>query len=256
MLPRANEHFEIAYISDDGSVGVNKLDKDGNRSQNVTVVQQGDLPKLWKIVDASARLSCDPKYPMKFENFDGVYEATATIGINVVFFNNKKRTVNGLYVQVTPTSRLIVQQEGGYKSGELVFVAWGAGVKPKKETSEEALLASIQIKNKNTVYFEIDKPDQKKVSVDFWKVRKVSDEENSNMKIEMVEQKVFVPTMKDVGVAASVPIVVSVPSAVLTKDVQVGDELVLHVPKAGKPDKKRPLNVTARPTAKAKASAM
>ena len=75
------------------------------------------------------------------------------------------------------------------------------------------------------------------------------------MKIAMVEQNVTVPTMKDIGVTASNLIVVSVPSAVLTKDVQVGDELVLHVPKAEKPDKKRPLNVTARPTAKAKASA-
>ena len=104
------------------------------------------------------------------------------------------------------------------------------------------------------MYFEIDKPDQKKVSVDFWKVRKVSDEENSNMKIEMVEQNVSVPTMKDIGVVASIPIVVSVPSAVLTKDVQVGDELVLHVPKAEKPDKKRTLNVASKPKAKAKLS--
>lgn len=253
--PRANEQFEIAYINDDGSVGANKLDKDGNRSQKVTVIEQADLAKLWKVVDASSRLSCDPKYPMKVDTFDGLYESIATIGINAAFFNNKKGNENGLYVQATPTSRLIVQQEGGYKSGQLVFVAWGAGVKPKKETSEEALLAFIQIKNKATVYFEIDKPDQKKVSIDFWKVRKVSDEENSNMKIAMVEQNVTVPTIKEVGVAASIPIVVSVPSAVLTKDVQVGDELVLHVPRAEKPDKKRTLNVASKPKAKAKISA-
>ena len=105
------------------------------------------------------------------------------------------------------------------------------------------------------MYFEIDKPDQKKVSIDFWKVRKVSDEENSNMKIAMVEQNVTVPTIKEVGAAASIPIVVSVPSAVLTKDVQVGDELVLHVPRAEKPDKKRTLNVASKPKAKAKISA-
>ena len=115
-------------------------------------------------------------------------------------------------------------------------------------------IVTIQIKNQSAVYFEIDKPDQKKVSIEFWKVRKVSDEENSNMKIEMIEQNVSVPTMKDVGVAASSPIVVSVPSAVLTKDVQVGDELVLHVPKAEKPDKKRTLNVASKPKAKAKLS--
>ena len=70
------------------NVGVNKLDKDGNKSQNVTVVH--DLAKLWKIVDASARLSCDPTYPMKVENFDGVYEAIATIGINVAFLQQQE----------------------------------------------------------------------------------------------------------------------------------------------------------------------
>ena len=120
-----------------------------------------------------------------------------------------------------------------------MFVARGVGVKPKKDSSEGAFLVSVQIKNKSKIDFEIEKPDPKKVVVDFWKVRKVAEQEHSNMKLEMIEQSVTVPTMKEIGTAASSPIVVSVPSAVLTKDVNIGDELVLHVPKAEKPDKKK-----------------
>ena len=41
-----------------------------------------------------------------------------------------------------------------------------------------AFLVSVQIKNKSKTDFEIEKPDLKKVVMDFWKVRKVAEQEH------------------------------------------------------------------------------
>lgn len=63
--------------------------------------------------------------------------------------------------------------------------------------------------------------------------------------------------MKLFGVLKSAEMIVTVPSAVLTKDVNVGDELVLYVPKKEKkeqPEKRKALTIAQKPVAKAKAS--
>ena len=99
--------------------------------------------------------------------------------------------------------------------------------------------------------FILDKPDNKQTSIDFWKMRRVHDEEHANMKISMVEQKVMspaMPSLKDEGITSSN--LVAVPTAVLTRDVKRGDELVLFVSKAKQEEKKRPQNIVFAPASK------
>ena len=74
------------------------------------------------------------------------------------------------------------------------------------------------------------------------------------MSIEMVVQKVPMPSVRLFGVLKSAEMIVTVPSAVLTKDVNVGDELVLYVPKKEQPEKRKALTIAQKPVAKAKAS--
>ena len=56
--------------------------------------------------------------------------------------------------------------------------------------------------------------------------------------------------MKLFGVLKSAEMIVTVPSAVLTKDVNVGDELVLYVPKKVQPEKRKALTIAQKPVAK------
>ena len=125
------------------------------------------------------------------------------------------------------------------------MVAWPPGLKPFKEGTDEPCIVTVDNQHKYTT----DKPDPKKYSIDFWKLRKVHEKEHSNMELEMIEQKVPLPSIRSEDVASTCPSIVQVPSAKLTRDVHKGDELVLFLPKANQPDKKRPLNVVFQPVA-------
>ena len=168
------------------------------------------------------------------------------IGVNVVFANNTNGSQNRTYMQTSPSQKLIVDVDE-IKAGKLVFVAWGHDLKPPKGGSDDPCAVTVNDNRK----FILDKPDNKQTSIDFWKVRRVHVEEHANMKISMVDQKVMSPAMpsyKDEGITSSN--LVAVPTAVLTRDVKRGDELVLFVPKAKQEEKKRPQNIVFAPASK------
>ena len=67
------------------------------------------------------------------------------------------------------------------------------------------------------------------------------------MKIEMVDRNVSLPSIARYEVTTQTS--VSIPTAVITKDVAVGDELILHVPVQKKESAKRGIAMEFKLTA-------
>ena len=78
----------------------------------------------------------------------------------------------------------------------------------------------------------VDRPsDPLSQTLEFWRVRRTSEKDHSNMVIKMIDVECRLPTVP--GLPQSV--VVRVPTAVPAKKLKKGEELVLHIP--GKPKK-------------------
>ena len=248
--PKADVQFEIAYINDDGSVGLRSVTKRGVTAESVVVVGVADLTQAYKVVDEKHRLSIVDEYPNNGTGLDvGLYESLSVIGINVAFKRRNKVPSNAVYLQGTPSQKLIVSAEK-IEVGGLAFVAWAPGVKAVKETTAHAdndVHAKLKFENDSGIYqFELHKPCPKTI-VEFWKVKRVSNKEHANMEMTVVQENITVTGLRIGKVPAEVP------CAVLFKDVHKGDELVLYVPAAPKTGTKR-FNAQFQPVAKTKAT--
>ena len=168
----------------------------------------------------------------------------AIIGINAAYCANAKMPKDALYIQKTPTCKLLAKAP--IAIGEAVFVAWTHHVKlvTKDDGGDNSNVVTVGGKYK----FQMDKPDMKKhLLVEFWRVGRTDSEKYANMKIEMIDRNVPVPSIARYEVTT--PTSVSIPSAVVTKNVKVGDELILHVPVQKKDSVKRGIAMEFKPTA-------
>ena len=88
--------------------------------------------------------------------------------------------------------------------------------------------ASVAILNEKYKYQMVRTDPKSHTLVEIWEVIRVDSEKNANMKIEMITQKIPLPKIATYGVTS--PMSLSVASAVLTKDVAMGEELLLYAP--------------------------
>ena len=128
-------------------------------------------------------------------------------------------------MQKHPSTKLIANMP--IAVGEVTLVAWSNSVKLQSEgiAPEGPDFAILGGKYK----FRMDKPDGRRhVLVDYWRVKRTGDEKHANMKVEMIERTIPLPNIARFDVTS--PMSVSVPSLVVTKAIQKGEELVAHVP--------------------------
>ena len=227
-------------------MGLNRVAKDGTTSTDeVVVIQQVQLNKLFKIIESTQRLKTLSAYPMALVMGDGLYSAATVIAINSAFGQSKPVPSESVYIQDAPSTKVVVQADEICK-GELTFVPWTTSVKPHKDGG---IYATVEY-NGEVHQFDLDRPCAKTYLLEFWKLRRVGDKDNANMSIEMIDVAVPLPKL---GKSMAKSMIAKVLTAVLFKDVHKGDELVLYVyykPKVA--GEKRSLPTVCKPAAKAK----
>ena len=221
--PRADKQWEIGYINDE-NVGLYPIASDGSaQAAKVLVVSQVQLTSNYKL-DKRDRLSMVEPDLTNIAHTSFV-NSVANIGVHDAFFQHEKCPKDAIYLQKTPVLKLIAKQD--LAKAALVFVSWAPTVKLAKNQP-----LKVEVLGKEGAphgIFAIDKPNFKDFDFAmFWRLRKLSDKDECNMKLVSVEVKVPVPKI-DKTFAKT--LTVMVPAAVLDKDVKEGDELVLFTPK-------------------------
>lgn len=232
--PKADSQFELTYINEDGSAGLCPIDADGNTKRDeIIVVQAIDIVNDYKKLDPKDRLSkLDVTLPVPFNMTEGLFNALAVIGVNEAFANNSLCPSGSIYIQKTPTQKVIV---ASLECDGLQAVPWSPTMKnctTKSDGFKKLLTVSVLGMDDTTLAeFSIDMPGDLPYSgAFFWKIRRSSDETCCNMKMAIVNAKVPLPKMSSVESKVPKHVIVTVPYAVLSKPVRQGDELVLYVP--------------------------
>ena len=234
--PKADCQYEIGYVNDDGSIGLYTVDASGNTDPgSVVMTTQVKLQNEFRYVDASMRLSQLDSYPQTVAAAEGVYMAAATLGVTSAYFEKRKCPADALYIQDKPSTKVIVKSESTIAAGGIVFPAFSQSLKVVKDrgpSAPYAFNAIVKSKAGDTATvlgtFTLDRPDVKEYpALEFWKLRRVSEEKHANMTIGSVNMQVPLPKI-DSSVLKLV--YVEVPTAVTCAPVRLGDELVLYVP--------------------------
>ena len=237
----AGVQYEVGYVNDDGSIGLHPILADGTTDKKEITVIKSESIREYRQVDKSSRLSIDDNYPHKFEIGESFWASAAIIGINAAYCTAAKVPKDVLYMQKFPNSKMIAKEP--IVIGDVVFVAWTHNVKLVKMDDESSVnVAIIDGKYK----FQMTKPEPNHHPlVEFWRVNRVDSEKNANMKIEMITRTIPLPKITRYDVTS--PMSVSVASAVLTKDIAKGDELLLYAPFKKKEVVKRGLAMEFKP---------
>ena len=197
------------------------------------MVSQAELATNYKIVPSSLRLSMSTIPSTSFNAGDGLWAATAVIGINGAFFVQNKWPKDALYIQQSPGQKVITRKSIGVD--DAVFVPWAQTVKTAKEPIDNPLVVVVWNQSRNVLAsFNIDRPDMKVPAYNeivFWKLRRVHDKACSTMQISTIEVNVPLPKIqKNMDKQVNVRVPIAIPS----KAVAHGDELVLYIPAAKK----------------------
>ena len=231
--PAADIQYEIAYINEDGSIALQSILKDGTLDKyRVEMVDQATMAASYKPVDQSSRLSLLPAIaPVSVTDSVVLYTSAALLGIHSLFSQFPAIPEQAIYIQQTPSQKVIVNQ-GTLRKGDVSFLPWAVGLKARKDGLEHGICVLVFTPGGGKLVFEMDKPDPTKGDCHVWRLRKTSEEEHCNMKMEMMDLRVPVLKLQCAAVTAGFvkSILVQVPRAVLTRNVKQGDELVLHVP--------------------------
>ena len=94
--------------------------------------------------------------------------------------------------------------------------------------------------------FDLEKPNPAKHIVDFWKCRKVSEEQHANMTIDCLSLSVPLPK---ISATSKRSLVVKIPIAVVSRTMRKGDELVIFVPPKPKVHAEKRMLATTAPAA-------
>ena len=227
---KADRQLEIAYVNDDGTVGLSHIDADGHTTPDkVVMTSQTDLQKNYKHVDANMRLAkAVPLQEVPLQ--DDVYMYVAGLGVAAAYSQKHKCPSDAIYFQEKPSFKVIVASPSAF-----VFVAYSNSLKAWKESESDKNHIAAIVKGsdgKALAKYTIERPGAKKYGdLEFWKVRKTSVLEQCNMELRTVEVRVDLPKLlKKMPAQALVEVTVAVPRKEIAKD----DELVLFVPSAEK----------------------
>ena len=250
-VPKADDQYEIYYITEDGDAGLYGVGRFGKPMlDNVCVVNKLELSSLYKPLDKNQRLSIDEEYDSRGTyGIDlQMYHGIATVALTTLLHNETSLPKDAMYMQKSPQNKAIANKD--MQPGELQLIPHTTSFKQTEEQPE----IGITITHGTSIYmFSLEKPNkecQKGCYIEFWKLRRTGEKADSNMELGTIEIKVPLPKIGKL--AKSVDVVVS--KACLCKQVSKGDELVLYVPQKPKETKKRQMIAITKPVAKAKTS--
>ena len=180
------------------------------------------MNSAYKSIDASARLSIwDALVPGPADLGQDFWLGVATQAMVFAMHQHHNCPAGSIYVQKKPVVKVVV---ASVPSGMFAITPYPAVVKRGKETNH----VHLRIGTTLPVDFNVEKPDMSLLHmIEFWRMRRVSEQDHANMVISMVEVEYLLPK-RVYGLPKSV--IVKVPTAVPCKKIKKGDELVLHIP--------------------------
>lgn len=225
---RVAKQFEIAYINSDGDVGLYPLACDGKPLvENVFLVNALQLNSSYKAIEAANRLEVDKSYdPKRNYGLDvQLFQSGLLMALTAALHNENKVPCDAFYVQKKPVERLVAKKT--LTNADVVLVPYTNNVKLQEEGY--GVCATMTHGDKKFT-FSLDKPTtkdcQKGCELEFWRIRKVSDKNQSNMIITTIDINVTLPKIGKYPKT----IVYTLPVARITNNVNEFDELVLYVP--------------------------
>ena len=223
--------FEIAYINDDGSVGMRTILPDGSADETVAAVSMGTLFLNYKIV--KQRIELYPGYPSNCVSRSEEMADARTrgaIAIALALLDEEKDKIK-FRCQSKPCSRLFALEAVASRGLRLVPLTPSIDKAKKEETkktqeggeakgkSEDVIKAIAEDKS-----FILKKCVSKTCVGEFWVMRSTHIKEDSNMVLENTSVIAKDPFSKW-------PASITVPCAVNHVPVRAGDEVVLFKPK-------------------------
>ena len=239
--------FELGYINPSGDVGLYPLACDGKPLLgNVILVNALQLKSSYKRVDAALRLEVDKSYDPKRSWAYGldmqVFQSCLVMALTQALHNETKVPRDAFYVQKKPTERLVAKK--ALTNADVVLVPYTSTF----TLQEEGYGVYATVTHGDTkLIFSLDKPKQKDCQngceIEFWKLRKVSEEKQSNMILTTVDINVMLPK---IGKYAKT-VTVTLPVARITRNVNEFDELAMYVTAKEKVTKRKAMFVVSTP---------
>ena len=181
------------------------------------------MNKTYRTVDASSRLSIwQGLVPAPYEVGLDFWIGVATQAMVVAMHDQHHCPADSIYVQKKPATKVIVKA-----IEKFVLTPYPCRI---NKVGKEVPPIHLTIGTNPPVTLVLDRPsDPPSLTLEFWRARRTSEKDHSNMVIKMTDVECRLPTVP--GLPQSV--VVRIPTAVTSKKLRKGDELVLHIP--GKP---------------------
>jgi hypothetical protein len=218
------EQHEIAYINDDGSVGIVKVLTDGSADTSVQVFKLNDLVKKFRVV--RYRIELFENYPKNSakngdEMKDMINRSAVVFALN--HLENSKAVDIKFRCQKKPIWKLFAL-DSVITAGALRIVPHTVRIATR--------VAGVSTDSSTVVECKVDGKalhlnkyiDERVFIAEFWVLRVVHDQKEANMKMKSIDVKLYPDGMGYKGIT------VSIPCAENTKKVTTGDELVLFRP--------------------------
>ena len=235
-LFRLDTQFEVAYINDDGSIGLRIVKSDGKLESKLLIVKMDDVvhyvPMKKELRLKELPLSLRPDVC----NQDHLFRAVAEAALSKAY-KHYKISESLVYIQGSPRIRVLARCTLAAK--QVTFVPWTCGLgKPVANKNDNTLL--VQVMTPTPVYFELKAPGGlgKTVEVEYWRVQTERNEASMGF-LSRVNVPVDVAWPFATGMGPKV--VVNVPVLVVNQRVEADWELKVFEAKV---EKKRKLELS------------
>ena len=226
----------MAYINDDGSIGMIPIDAHGNLKEEAVIVQSAGIGAYTCMSDKLKLSTSSPdRLPSLSGNLPETYlKGACAMALHIAYLGT---TVRGLTIQLTPSVR--VRTNEVMAGDECKLVPWGCvGKACDADKDGGPVMHALNLKGERMASFEIVRPSDlgknNGVEVPFWRMqRNFSD--TANMAMSHIDIPILGPTLGSLsGAKSTLLLTCQVPCAVLKMDVGAGTELTLAANKKRK----------------------
>ena len=214
------KQYMVAYINDDGSVGIQRVTRDGTHDKEVVPVMMDDLNK-YTVIKKEQKIKIS-KFSQPAVITNELLAMIADSALHAAYAKHKANLEDDVCIQTVPKCRLMARRDLAPDS--LTLVPWTSSVvrKPLPQTSEIALFVKVMIDS--PARFEIKSPSGigKDLEVEFWRVQT---EKDTKKIANLVKHNIVVPVNWPFDVGLGEIVNVEVPTLVLSKAVSADNEL-------------------------------